>query len=82
MRRTPGARPHAGAGGKAKTVFQLVGICFLLVHYPYRMLGTTDYVDFHTVGILTLGISLIASLISAVQYTLGFGAALRDQRSD
>ncbi len=72
----------AGAGGKAKTVFQLVGICFLLVHYPYRMLGTTDYLDFHTVGILTLGISIIASLISAVQYTLGFGKALAEQRGD
>jgi CDP-diacylglycerol--glycerol-3-phosphate 3-phosphatidyltransferase len=72
----------AGAGGKAKTVFQLVGICFLLVHYPYRMPGTEDYLSFHSVGLLTLGISLIASVVSAVQYTLGFGQALANQRSD
>ncbi|MCB9701587.1 MAG: CDP-diacylglycerol--glycerol-3-phosphate 3-phosphatidyltransferase [Myxococcales bacterium] len=72
----------AGAGGKAKTVFQLIGICFLLVHYPYRMLGTDQWVDFNKVGLITLGISLIASVVSAVQYTVGFGQALANQRSE
>ena len=70
----------AGAGGKAKTVFQLVGICFLLVHYPYRMLGSDGTLDCHSVGIVTLGLSLFMSVISAVQYTIGFGEALAEQR--
>ncbi|MEZ4452329.1 MAG: CDP-diacylglycerol--glycerol-3-phosphate 3-phosphatidyltransferase [Nannocystaceae bacterium] len=71
----------AGAGGKAKTVFQLVGICFLLVHYRYRMLGTDAWVDFNKVGIVVLGISLLASVISAIQYTFGFKDAMATQRS-
>ena len=72
----------AGAGGKAKTVFQLVGICFLLVHYPYRMLGSEGTLDCHSVGIVTLGLSLFMSVISAVQYTIGFGEALAEQRAE
>ncbi len=72
----------AGAGGKAKTVFQLVGICFLLVHYPYRMLGSDGTLDCHSVGIVTLGISLFMSVVSAIQYTVGFGEALAEQRAD
>ncbi len=72
----------AGAGGKAKTVFQLVGICFLLVHYPYRMLGSEGTLDCHSVGIVTLGISLFMSVVSAIQYTLGFGEALAEQRAE
>lgn len=72
----------AGASGKAKTVFQLVGICFLLVHYPYRMLGSDGTLDCHSVGIVTLGISLFMSVVSAIQYTVGFGEALAEQRAD
>lgn len=70
----------AGAGGKAKTVFQLVGICFLLVHYRYQIIGTEEWVDFNKVGIIVLGISLLASVISAIQYTFGFREAMANQR--
>ncbi len=66
----------AGAGGKAKTAFQLIGICFLLVHYTYRMPGFPETLDFHLVGLILLGASAFMSILSAVTYTLDFGAAL------
>ncbi len=66
----------AGVGGKAKTGFQLIGICFLLVHYTYRMPGFTETLNFHLVGLILLGISAFLSVLSAVTYTLDFGNAL------
>ncbi len=66
----------ANAGGKAKTAFQMVGICLLLLHYRYRMPGFDAMVDFHRLGLVLLGLSVVLSLVSAVQYTLGFGEAM------
>lgn len=66
----------ASAGGKAKTAFQMVGICLLLLHYRYRMPGFDAMVDFHRLGLVLLGLSVVLSLVSAVQYTLGFGEAM------
>lgn len=66
----------ASAGGKAKTAFQMVGICMLLLHYRYRMPGFDAMVDFHRLGLVLLGLSVVLSLVSAVQYTLGFGEAM------
>jgi CDP-diacylglycerol--glycerol-3-phosphate 3-phosphatidyltransferase len=70
----------ASEGGKAKTAFQMVGICFLLVHYRYRMIGFDEMIDFHRMGLIMLGLSVILSLLSAVQYTLGFREALAQQK--
>jgi CDP-diacylglycerol--glycerol-3-phosphate 3-phosphatidyltransferase len=71
----------AGAGGKAKTAFQLIGICFLMVHYTYTMPdGST--MDFHAVGVVFIWVSLFMSLLSATTYTLSFIRALAADGDD
>ena len=72
----------ASAGGKVKTIIQLVGISFLLLHFSYRLPGTTFSLDCHLVGLLLVGASLFASLISAISYTASFGGALGSSRSE
>lgn len=69
----------AGQGGKMKTVFQLVGICCVLVRYPYRMPGSDQLFDFHAVGMMFLYLALALSVSSAVTYTFGFRDGLRAQ---
>jgi CDP-diacylglycerol--glycerol-3-phosphate 3-phosphatidyltransferase len=58
----------AGQEGKYKTALQLVAISFLLVHFPYPLLGTGITVNFHLVGLYTLYVSLGFSVVSAVKY--------------
>jgi CDP-diacylglycerol--glycerol-3-phosphate 3-phosphatidyltransferase len=70
----------AGEGGKLKTVFQLCGICCILVRYSYRWPPTDEYVDFHVIGMFFLYVSLLLSFGSAVQYTVDFRTTLRQQR--
>jgi len=70
----------ANAGGKAKTAFQMTGICFLLIHYRYRLPGFDEMIDFHRMGIIMVSLSMILSLWSAAHYTLGFRAALAQQK--
>lgn len=70
----------ASEGGKAKTAFQMVGICFLLVHYRYRMPFFDEMIDFHRMGMIMLGLSVFLSVLSAVQYTIGFRQALGQQK--
>jgi CDP-diacylglycerol--glycerol-3-phosphate 3-phosphatidyltransferase len=65
----------AGAGGKTKTALQLVGITFLLVHFPYPILFFDYVLDFHVVGIYVLYVSLAMSILSAVQYFQFFAEA-------
>jgi CDP-diacylglycerol--glycerol-3-phosphate 3-phosphatidyltransferase len=72
----------AGDGGKAKTAFQLLGICCVLVRYPYPMPGTDQFLDFHRVGLAFLYLSLVLAVVSAVQYTLGFRNALQERGSE
>ncbi len=67
----------AGEGGKMKTVFQLVGICCVLVRYAYRVPGFEVRFDFHAAGMMFLYMALALSLTSAVTYTLGFRNGLR-----
>jgi len=69
----------AGEGGKMKTVFQLVGICCVLVRYPYRLPFFDQGFDFHAVGMLFLYLALALSVTSAVAYTFGFRDGLRAQ---
>ncbi|MEM6294455.1 MAG: CDP-diacylglycerol--glycerol-3-phosphate 3-phosphatidyltransferase [Myxococcota bacterium] len=69
----------AGEGGKMKTVFQLVGICCVLVRYAYRVPGFDVRFDFHAAGMMFLYMALALSLTSAVTYTLGFRNGLRGQ---
>lgn len=67
----------AGEGGKMKTVFQLVGICCVLVRYPYRLPFFDAPFDFHAVGMLFLYLALALSLLSALTYTGAFRDGLR-----
>lgn len=71
----------ANAGGKAKTAFQMTGICFLLIHYRYRLPGFDEMIDFHRMGIIMVSLSMVLSVWSAIHYTFGFRAALAQQKS-
>lgn len=68
--------------GKNKTIFQLVGISFLIIHFPYPLLGTNIVIDFHVVGIYVLYISLVFSLFSALHYFLFFVEAAEAKRDE
>ena len=57
--------------GKQKTAFQMVGIWSLLVHYPHTLL-TEEPVDFHKMGTYLLYISVVFSVLSAVDYFVSF----------
>lgn len=70
----------ASAGGKAKTAFQMTGICFLLVHYRYRLPGFDEMIDFHRMGLIMLGASAFLSVLSAALYTFDFREALAQQK--
>lgn len=72
----------ASQGGKAKTAFQMTGICFVLMHYRYRLPFLEEMLDFNRIGLILLGMSVFASLLSAVDYTLGFREALGQKNSD
>ena len=73
----------AGPGGKAKTAFQLVGICFILVHYQYRMpLLGGDSLDFGVVGFWLLMLSIVMSYYSALEYAVLFGQGMANRAAD
>ncbi|MDY0000414.1 MAG: CDP-diacylglycerol--glycerol-3-phosphate 3-phosphatidyltransferase [Polyangia bacterium] len=67
--------------GKNKTAFQLVGISFLIIHFPYPLLLTNIVIDFHVVGIYVLYVSLALSIFSAVHYFLFFLEAAEAKRA-
>lgn|GEM_PF-826635 len=69
----------AGAGGKAKTALQLVGISFLLVHFRYKIVLFNYWLDFHQVGIYLLYLSLVMSVLSAYHYFKFFVEAASNQ---
>ena len=69
----------AGAGGKAKTALQTVGIVFLLIHFRYRLLIFEVHIDFHEVGTYLLYASLVMSLWSAGEYIRIFVRAAEAQ---
>lgn len=52
--------------GKLKTVFQIVAIVPLLIHYPF--LG----IDVYAIGCVLLYIALVLTLFSGINYFLGF----------
>jgi CDP-diacylglycerol--glycerol-3-phosphate 3-phosphatidyltransferase len=71
----------AGAGGKAKTSFQVIGIACVLIYFPYRA-PWGGWVDFYDVGLLLLYVSAVLSIWSAVTYTQDFIAALAGQTEE
>ncbi len=73
----------AGWFGKYKTALQLIAVMCLLVHYPYTLwfFGIhAEVVDFNTVGLWVLGLSVVFSVISAVLYFRDFFRALDSKR--
>ncbi len=72
----------AGRGGKVKTALQLVGIAFLLLHFPYRILFFDVELDFHTIGIYILYLSLVMSVLSAMEYFKFFAEAAARQAAE
>lgn len=67
--------------GKNKTAFQLIGIAFLILHFPYPLAFTEVIIDFHVVGINVVYISLVFSIFSAVQYFQAFFRAAEAKAS-
>jgi CDP-diacylglycerol--glycerol-3-phosphate 3-phosphatidyltransferase len=67
----------AGEGGKLKTVFQLVGICCVLVKYRYKLPLFDRYFDYQFVGMFFLYIALALSIASAIDYTAAFRRGLK-----
>lgn len=68
----------AGAGGKAKTSFQVIGIAMVLIYFPY-MAPWGGWVRFNEIGLLLLYTSALLSVWSAISYTRGFITALANK---
>ena len=71
----------AGAGGKAKTSFQVIGISMVLIYFPYQA-PWGGWLRFNELGLILLYISALLSVTSAISYTRGFIAALADKTED
>jgi CDP-diacylglycerol--glycerol-3-phosphate 3-phosphatidyltransferase len=72
----------AAGGGKSKTALQMVGILCLIIGYPYRLhLGFVDLgvVDLVVVGRALVYVSLIFSVLSAIEYVAHFAQALDEK---
>jgi CDP-diacylglycerol---glycerol-3-phosphate 3-phosphatidyltransferase len=68
--------------GKRKTALQMVGILLLIIHFRYPILFTDQVVDFHQAGLLTIYISLVFSIFSAVEYIQLFARAVQKQAQE
>ena len=66
----------ASEGGKIKTALQLVALMMLLVHFRYPLLGLDASIDYHTVGMSILYVSLAMSVLSGLDYMRKFIAVL------
>jgi CDP-diacylglycerol--glycerol-3-phosphate 3-phosphatidyltransferase len=76
-----GVEIAAGAGGKAKTSFQVIGIACVLIYFPYRA-PWGGWVRFYDIGLLLLYVSAVLSVWSAITYTRGFIDALAGQTEE
>lgn len=74
----------AGFSGKMKTAFQMVALCFLLLHYEYEIsfIFFTGVLDTHAVGVAIVYISLFFSLYSGGEYFLSFVRHLVDEPAE
>jgi CDP-diacylglycerol--glycerol-3-phosphate 3-phosphatidyltransferase len=70
----------ASRGGKIKTALQLVALIMLLLHFRYPLLGLGISIDYNAVGLVVLYISLGISLISGLDYVLGFFRSVSQAR--
>jgi CDP-diacylglycerol---glycerol-3-phosphate 3-phosphatidyltransferase len=70
--------------GKQKTALQMIATMFLLIHFRYRVWGLEDVtirdeplvIDFHKVGMVTLYLALVMSIVSAGDYFIKFVRAV------
>jgi len=72
----------ASRGGKIKTALQLVALTMLLMHFRYPLLGLNINIDYNTAGLVVLYISLGASLISGLDYVIGFFRSIGDAKRE
>lgn len=74
----------AGQLGKLKTAFQMMGVLFLVIHYPapVRLMWFMDavWIDFNLAGLWVIAISLVFSVWSMFAYFHGFFAAMDAKR--
>lgn len=72
----------AGALGKNKTAFQMVGLVGMVLHYPYAInFGFYEFeMNFHNVGMVFIYLSLFFSIVSALSYFRGFARELKQVR--
>jgi CDP-diacylglycerol--glycerol-3-phosphate 3-phosphatidyltransferase len=72
----------ASRGGKMKTALQLAALTMLLLHFRYPLLGLGINIDYNTAGLVVLYISLGFSLISGLDYVLGFFRSIGEARRE
>ncbi len=59
----------AGSGGKWKTAIQMLGVLFLIIHFPHRAIPYySQPINFNIVGQWLMLISVVLSLTSFVEY--------------
>lgn len=73
---TEGLVISASDQGKQKTALQMTGTLALIIHFRYQVLFTDTYINFHLIGLYTLYISLLMSMISGIAYLRGFLRAI------
>jgi CDP-diacylglycerol--glycerol-3-phosphate 3-phosphatidyltransferase len=82
---TEGLVISASDSGKQKTALQLVGTLFLLIHFKYPVWGLEHLtirdeplvINYHAVGIYTLYLALVMSVLSALDYFVRFVRAVQ-----
>ena len=68
----------ANEGGKVKTTLGTLGMCCLLLHYPYviNFGWASTLLDFYVVGWWLTLLSLAVSVVSGIVYVRGFLTAI------
>ena len=72
----------ASRGGKIKTALQLVALTMLLLHFRYPLLGLGINIDYNAAGLVVLYISLGVSVLSGLDYVVGFFRATHGARRE
>ena len=72
----------ANEGGKVKTSFGTLGMCALILHYPYLINygPIATLIDFHVVGWWLTLLSVAVSVVSGLAYVRGFQIAVKSGR--
>ncbi|MDP3278501.1 MAG: CDP-diacylglycerol--glycerol-3-phosphate 3-phosphatidyltransferase [Deltaproteobacteria bacterium] len=70
----------AQSGGKWKTAIQMLGIMFLIIHFPYRAIPFyAQPVNFNVVGQWLMLLSVVLSLASFVEYAKLFADGIEER---